>query len=46
MKNLNWVSPNWDFFGKSLLKLAQKSKKEIEVMIGRKPFVIAFSNIK
>ena len=34
------------FFGKSLLKLAQKSKKEIEVMIGRKPFVIAFSNIK
>lgn len=34
------------FFGKSLLKLAQKSKKEIEVMIGRKTFVIAFSNIK
>ena len=34
------------FFGKNLLKLAQKSKKEIEVMIGRKPFVIAFLYIK
>ena len=34
------------FFGKSLLKLTRNSKKEIEVMIGRKTFVIAFSNIK
>ena len=35
-----------EIFGKNLLKLTLKSNDGIEVVIGGKPFVIAFFDIK
>ena len=35
-----------EIFGKLLLKLTRNSKSGIEVVIGGKPFVIAFSDTK
>lgn len=46
IKNLNWVISQLRFFGKSLLKLTRNSNDGVEVVIGGKPFVIAFLDIK